>query len=290
MEDRRSRSDACANALLNNHAVALFTQWLPLPDWASARIDQERLFHQVGGVLSLGGGDGCVYPGPRWLLRTHGAQTIGDQIDAKFAAEDFDEYGRFSFHNTKRILWREYAEDMGNTPSRDFGDPDPLGGTDCAHPPLDGTDGSNAATVADQYATRHNPFVYFRSVIDNQARCDAHVVPLGTLSVGTGKNGSDEFGGHLFEDLRHEESTPLFMFITPNLCNDGHDATCAGLNAEGTHVGGLQGADLWLKHWMPMILNSPAYRNGSLLVVLTRTRGKPRPSGRGRIAPPAKLS
>ena len=59
------------------------------------------------------------------------------------------------------------------------------------------------------------------------------------------------------------------MFVTPNLCNDGHDATCKGPNTEGGSAGGLVGADLWLKHWMPMILASPAYKEGELLVVLT---------------------
>ena len=209
-------------------------------------------------------GDGCVYPAPSPDAGTHGAQTIGDQIDARYGA---------SAEHSGRVLWRGYDEDMGNTPSRDFGDPDPLGGTDCAHPPLNGVDSSNAATAADQYATRHDPFVYFHSVIDDQARCDAHVVPLGAVSVGTGVGGSDMFAGHLFQDLQSEETTPLFMFVTPNLCNDGHDATCKGLNTEGTHAGGLVGADKWLKHWMPMILASEAYRNGSLLVVLTFDEG-----------------
>ena len=59
------------------------------------------------------------------------------------------------------------------------------------------------------------------------------------------------------------------MFVTPNLCNDGHDAVCVGPNVEGTHAGGLVSADLWLKHWMPMILASPAYRTGKMLVVVT---------------------
>jgi hypothetical protein len=65
------------------------------------------------------------------------------------------------------------------------------------------------------------------------------------------------------------------MFVTPNLCNDGHDATCAGPNVEGTkdaagkNIGGLVSADLWLKHWMPMIFASPAYQSGKMLVVLT---------------------
>jgi hypothetical protein len=209
-------------------------------------------------------GDGCVFPAPDAASGVHGAQTIGDQIDAKYQRAGFSE---------KHVLWREYAEDMGNTPSRDFGDADPDGGTDCAHPILGGADTSNSATADDQYATRHNPFVYFHSVIDDVARCDKHVVPLGTVSVGTGDSSGDVFAGHLYEDLRHERTTPLFMFVTPNLCNDGHDASCAGVNTEGTKAGGLAGADLWLKHWMPMILDSAAYRNGSLLVVLTFDEG-----------------
>jgi hypothetical protein len=148
-----------------------------------------------------------------------------------------------------------------------------MGGTDCGHPLLDGVDNTNAATAADQYATRHNGFMYFHSLIDNQARCDAHVVPLGTIGVGGGPGGSDVFAGHLSNDLANEKTTPRFMFVTPNLCDDGHDATCAGLNTEGGHAGGLVGADLWLKHWMPMILNSPAYKSGKLLVVLTFDEG-----------------
>ena len=197
-------------------------------------------------------GDGCVFPAP--TATSHGARTIGDQLDARGARG--------------RPTWREYAEDMGNDPSRDGGTPDPLGGTDCAHPPVGGVDVTNGATKTDQYATRHNPFVYFHSVIDDAARCTEHVVPLGTVSVGT--NGApDTFSGHLAQDLAKQQTTPEFSFITPNLCNDGHDAVCTGRNVEGGRIGGLVAADLWLKHWMPLILASPAYLRGGMLVVVT---------------------
>lgn len=200
-------------------------------------------------------GDGCVYPAP--TATSHGAETIGNQLDA------------MSAKGGPHLTWREYAEDMGNNPVRDFyGTPDPLGGTDCAHPPIGGTDNTNSASATDQFATRHVGFLYFHSVIDDQAYCDQHVVPLGTVTVG--QNGApDVFHGHLAEDFSKQNSTPAFSFITPNLCNDGHDAVCAGPNTEGTHVGGLVGADLWLKHWMPLILDSPAYRSGKMLVVIT---------------------
>jgi hypothetical protein len=192
-------------------------------------------------------GDGCVFPAP--TPTSHGAQTIGDQLDRGH------DRGQ-----ERRPAWREYAEDMGNDPARDGGTPDPLGGTDCAHPPLGGVDVSNGAAANDQYATRHNPFVYFHSVIDDAARCASHVVPLGS---------------HLASDLRRERTTPAFSFITPNLCNDGHDATCKGVNVAGGHEGGLTGADLWLQHWMPQILGSPAYRSGKTLVVVTFDEAAP---------------
>lgn len=203
-------------------------------------------------------GTGCVFPKP--TRTSHGAQTIGDQLDR--ADLRGDEY---------HVRWREYAEDMGNDVSRDFGTPDALGGTDCAHPAIGTPDLTNSAEgspIVDQYADRHAPFVYFHSVIDDQAQCDRHVVPLGSVLVGT--NGSaDVFSGHLYQDLRRIETTPKFMFVTPNLCDDGHDATCAGTNVEGGKTGGLTAANLWLAHWIPMIMASPAYQSGKMLVVIT---------------------
>ena len=201
-------------------------------------------------------GNGCVFPAS--------VATIADQLDGQRRKGD----GR------AKVAWRSYAEDMGNNPARDYGTTDPLGGTDCAHPPIGGVDNSNSASATDQYATRHNPFVYFHSVIDDASRCNRGVVPMGTVTVG-GNGAPDTFSGHLYNDLQSRSTTPRFSFVTPNLCNDGHDATCAGPNVEGTtnaagkNVGGLVSMDLWLKHWIPMILDSPAYRSGKLLVVLT---------------------
>src|ERR1700704_4710339 len=67
------------------------------------------------------------------------------------------------------------------TQPRDGGAPDPTGGTDCAHPVIGGVENAEIGTATDQYAMRHNPFMYFHSVIDNQAVCNANVVPLGKL-------------------------------------------------------------------------------------------------------------
>ena len=60
------------------------------------------------------------------------------------------------------LTWKGYMEDMG---------------TPCRHPALDTADDTQKAKVGDQYAARHDPFVYFHSIIDSPA-CAAHDVDL----------------------------------------------------------------------------------------------------------------
>ena len=62
-----------------------------------------------------------------------------------------------------------------------------------------------------QYATRHNPFMYFRSITGHPAYCKPHVRPLSALTA----------------DLKHASTTRNLSYITPDLCRDGHDAPCA---------------------------------------------------------------
>jgi hypothetical protein len=214
-------------------------------------------------------GSGCIYPAP--TATSHGAPTIADQLDAAYPPNS----------TTHVAQWREYAGDMGNDPARDGGTPDPTGGTDCAHPPVGGTDLAEGATTTDQYANRHNPFIYFHSIIDNQAECNANEVPLGTLQ----SDGTPSPTGHLARDLSSAATTPKFGFITPNTCDDGHDHTCVGLNDNGTHTGGVVAMDAFLQHWMPLILNSPAYKDGSMLVVITTDESEPDP-----VDPPSSSS
>ena len=246
---------ATGHASLDNY-IAQVSGQAPTPDTQADCADNGFAFADVtpgtpdaDQVLNPGqvDGQGCVYPAA--------VPTIASQLDAKTPPNK----------TTHVAAWRAYEQDMGNTPTRDGGTADPSGGTDCAHPAIGATDTAEVATPADQYTSRHNPFVWFHSVIDNIAECNANVVPLGTL----GTNGNPAPSGHLAQDLRSERTTPRFGFITPNLCNDGHDGTCAGPNSTGGHVGGLTGADQFLHAWMPLILGSPAYRHGDMLVVVT---------------------
>jgi hypothetical protein len=107
-------------------------------------------------------------------------------------------------------------------------------------------DQTHKASASDEYANKHNPFVYFHSIIDDRAGCKAHVVNLAALT----------------EDLKLARTTPNFAFIAPGLCHDGHDAPCA----DG-EPGGLVSADRFLRTWVSRIVQSPAFRRDGLLVI-----------------------
>jgi hypothetical protein len=174
-------------------------------------------------------GQGCVYPAS--------VKTLPDQLDA---------VGK---------TWKGYMEDMGNDPSRE---PDR-----CGAPPLDPTngmrDGTQTATATDQYAARHNPFVYFHSILDrtygdapNHATCVTNVVPLTALATDLAKKPAD---------------VPNFNLITPNLCDDGHDDPCVGKDVDGGTASGLKAVDLWLQKYIPMIEASRAFQQDGLIIV-----------------------
>jgi hypothetical protein len=129
-------------------------------------------------------------------------------------------------------------EDMGKNPSREP--------ATCGHVPLGARDPTNVATPGDQYAAKHNPFVYFHSIIDDQARCDSHVVNLERLP----------------QDLASAAATANYTFITPNLCSDGHDTQCV----DG-EIGGLAGIDRFLRTWLPRIEAAPAFLADGMLII-----------------------
>jgi phosphatidylinositol-3-phosphatase len=140
--------------------------------------------------------------------------------------------------NGARLTWRSYDEDMGADPARES--------ATCGHPAVGSPDNTEVATPTDMYATRHDPFVYFHNIIDNASLCDSHVVNLNLLPG----------------DLSSVGSTRNYTFITPDLCDDGHDAPCA----DG-QPGGLAQINTFLQTWVPKITSSPAYKQDGLLIV-----------------------
>lgn len=80
------------------------------------------------------------------------------------------------------------------------------------------------------YALKHNPFPYYGG------QCPANVVPMTDLAT----------------DLSGD--TPQLSWITPGLCNDGHDC-------------GVAKADRWLAQFVPQITSSPAWKQGGVLFI-----------------------
>ncbi len=145
------------------------------------------------------------------------------------------------------MTWKSYTEDMGNDPDRDRN-------AVCEHSYQnidDRTQQAEPAThPADQYAARHNPFVYFHAIID-RPECQSNVVNF----------------SHLREDLRSISTPANFVFLTPNLCDDGHDGGKPGKKCVDGRPGGLKSADVFLRKWVPLLLASPAYKRDGLLII-----------------------
>jgi phosphatidylinositol-3-phosphatase len=80
-----------------------------------------------------------------------------------------------------------------------------------------------ATASAGGYAKKHNPFIYFDDIAHVRARCQK-LVGFGALA----------------RDLR-DGRLPSFVWITPNLCDDGHDC-------------GVAGADAFLRRTVPLLL------------------------------------
>jgi hypothetical protein len=158
-------------------------------------------------------GQGCVYP--------RSVRTIANQLESS---------GR---------TWRGYMQDMASSTAAGEA-------ASCRHPAIGSSDPTQQARAGDQYAARHNPFVYFHSIIDYPS-CGQNDVDLSRLP----------------SDLASEATTPAYSFITPDLCYDGHDATCA----DGVSPGGFAGIEAFLREWVPQIKASPAYQDhGAILI------------------------
>ena len=167
-------------------------------------------------------GSGCVYPTM--------VKTLPDQLEQA------------------GLTWKGYMEDLNANPARDRN-------AVCTTTRIGRLDPTERATGADEYASKHNPFVYFHTIIDDAKNCTSHIVGLRALA----------------EDLRNAATTANFSFITPNLCHDGHDPQC-----DDGAPGGLRGINGFLEKWVPRITRSPAFlQDGLLIITFDESDGAP---------------
>ncbi len=197
-------------------------------------------------------GAGCLYP--------DNFPTLVDEMD---------------MHNqifNTQLSWRGWMEDMELELE---GEPRVNGrpaDNTCVGPALNELDGTNGSDTREQYAARHNPFLFYRSIIgqastaEEFSRCDANVIDLDTGSPAQSLPG-------LKEALQSRSTTPNYNLIVPDNCHNAHDsaAQCGGneiFPATSGGPGGLEEADLFLREWVPVIMNSPAYKEAGMLVIL----------------------
>ncbi len=125
------------------------------------------------------------------------------------------------------ISWKAYEEDIS--------------GSECPIDPAGPTDPNGSRL----YEPKHDPFVYFDDVTGNldpkSSYCVGHIRPFTELAG----------------DLK-DGRIGRYNFITPNLCDDMHDA-CGG--EEVAH------GDEWLKKNLPAILDSSAYHDGGAIFI-----------------------
>ncbi|MGZ4244297.1 MAG: hypothetical protein ACXVSE_08405 [Solirubrobacteraceae bacterium] len=208
-------------------------------------------------------GPGCVYP--------ESVLTVGDQVSAAGHA------------------WKAYIGGMGTAT--------------CAHPNSGAVDDLTLPGTGAGYDTRHNPFIYFHSLLD-----------LGDCAT------DDVDLGHLDKALSSRSRTPTYTFVAPGACADAaavasptsqgeasttntagttptttttstpttttttstttttaptsSTTTGSSPNAAGPAAGcpadqpvGIAAEDALLKQWVPRILASPAYRADGVLIV-----------------------
>src|SRR5207248_535827 len=116
---------------------------------------------------------------------------------------------------------------------------------------MEGMPGPCYRGSAGLYAQKHDPFIYFDDIRTEPARC-AQIVPYSSLAT----------------DFSSPATAPDFAFITPNLCDDGHDCP-------------LSTADAWLSREVPGLLGSPAFSGSPSLLVITYDEGE---GGDNRVA------
>jgi len=97
------------------------------------------------------------------------------------------------------------------------------------------------------YAPKHNPALYYAGL---GVTCRTRDVSLGTTSSSS-----------LLGDLANNTTAPKYMFVTPNLCNDGHDC-------------GIAGSEAWLIKWVPLLIASGAYKARDTAIFIVWDEGE----------------
>jgi hypothetical protein len=245
---------------------------------------------QPSGANASNGLNGCTYPTD--------APTLFNQLDA--AGKTWKGYAQ----DLGNQPGREDAVCAGPGTAANNPTTNPtFTSATAAHPLPPGVTSFTGAQPDDQYVAKHFPLPWFHS-LTGTVNADGTTSPGLTTPV---RGGTDCDAAHvanldnastgLFHDLQKSSTTPAFSWITPDNCSDAHDAICQGNNLSGSftaagqpiyqqptpnpesttaknNTGGLYASDLFLQYYIPMIEQSPAFKDGGLIDV-TFDEGNP---------------
>src|SRR4029077_6997779 len=117
------------------------------------------------------------------------------------------------------------------------------------------------------YVNSHNPFLYYTDISNSTTRCsrivDAKPGASGYLALPT----------LLLSDLNSTTSSSNYMWLTPNLCDDGHNL-CKPFNNSVTQ------ANEYLSQLVPKILNSTIFKTQQAALFITWDESSLRPANK----------
>ena len=150
----------------------------------------------------------------------------------------------------KALTWRAYVEDYPSS---------------CGSSCSGGGCFTGSGSSPGFYSSIHNPFVYYKDVINNPSRC-SKIVPANSVIPPTQSTcgssimpGTVETDDLLLSDLNSVTSAANYNFLTPNSIDDLHDCSTGDVSL-GNH---------YLQQLIPQILNSTLFRTKSAALFVT---------------------
>ncbi|MCJ1401558.1 hypothetical protein MMC11_004774 [Xylographa trunciseda] len=189
--------------------------YLENTDYSMASSDPNLAALAKQGIL-LSNYCGTTHPSEPNYVASHGGDNFGmDNDNFNFIPSNISTV--VDLLEDKGIAWGEYQEDM------------PYSG-------FEGYSWINQKTKANDYVRKHNPAVIYNANSDNLDR-------LAKMKNFT----------QFAKDLANNE-LPQWMFITPNMTDDGHDTSIAV-------------AGLWAKNFLTPLLTNPNFMNNTLVLL-----------------------
>lgn len=190
---------------------------LPPPqEWPSDHPASANLVWLAEQGITLENYFGVTHPSEPNYVASHGGDYFGmDNDDLNMI--DANVSTIVDLLEDKGISWGEYQEDM----------------------PYTGFEGKawvNQETGANDYVRKHNPAVIYNASTDRPDR----LAVMKNLTL-------------FYEDLENE-TLPQWMFITPNMTNDGHDTSVTTAGA-------------WTRSFLTPLLNDTRFMNNTLVLV-----------------------